>query len=251
MQRRHGSERIASQETVQRRPAGLPELLAVLDHHPAQLGRPAVLHQALRRRRTRAARSGSPSSRSVRCRTSRRSARRRAGSAPGGAGAGKRRSRAGTGTTASATTRAPSPRRGSGPGWPSARCSRSVGVVPSADRLVDAAPGSATLHPPLERLRIVVGHLVGGDVGPHLQHARRRRRACASAGRARRGRTGPRAAVPVTTGGGSFSRRRASGAATRRRAPHPRPRGWRWAGARRGRVVAAGVDGYPNVNGAG
>ena len=83
------------------------------------------------RRRTRAARWGSPSSRSGRGRTSRRSARPRARSAPGGAAAGRRRSRAGTGTTASATTRAPSPTPRKAPGVASARWRRSVGVVPS------------------------------------------------------------------------------------------------------------------------
>ena len=89
------------------------------------------------------------------------------------------------------------------PGVASARWSRSVGVVPEPDRLVDAHRVGDP-HPPLERLRVVVGHLVGGDVGPHLQHARRRRRARASAGRARRGRTGRGPRYPVTTGGGEL-----------------------------------------------
>ena len=46
----HGCERVSPENTVQRGPAGPPEVLAVLDHHPSQLGRPPVLHQALGRR---------------------------------------------------------------------------------------------------------------------------------------------------------------------------------------------------------
>ena len=152
MQRRHGSEGIAAEETVQRRPVGLPELLAVLDHHAAQLRRPPVLHQALLRPRTRAARSGPPSSRSGRGRTS-----RRAGAAPRG---NRSRWRDSTyahgavrerGTRSSATRSASSPTRGSAPGVPNARCSRSVGVVPPPMQLVDAdrdsRPGPAARAP--------------------------------------------------------------------------------------------------------
>ena len=75
------------------------------------------------------------------------------------------------GTTASAPTRAPSPRAEAARGararaaaaasaWCRARCARST------DRIGDADAA-------LERLGIVVGHLVRRDVGPHLQRAHR------------------------------------------------------------------------------
>ena len=117
-------------------------------------------------------------------------------------------------TRPSATTRAPSPRRWKLPGVPSARCSRSVGVVPTADDAGRPAPGRR----PCTRRSSASGSSLGisyvGQVGPHLQHAR----ADVARARARdqdaRARTGRAAAAPGTTGGGSFSRRRTSGAAT-------------------------------------
>ena len=96
---------------------------------------------------------------------------------------------------------------------PSARCSRSVGVVPPPS-------GRSTSHgigdpdPPLERLGVVVGHLVRRHVGPHLQHARadvpRARAREQDAQRERGGRGG----TVTTSGGLSLRRRRTSGAAT-------------------------------------
>ena len=74
------------------------------------------------------------------------------------------------------------------------------------DRIVDADPGR-------EPLRVVVGHLVGGQVGPHVQRARAPRRASGGAGRPRTGRPARRAARRARRPGGSRRRRRSTGAA--------------------------------------
>ena len=122
------------------------------------------------------------------------------------------------------------------PGRPNARCRRSVGVVPrpiaavGAHRVVDA-------DPPLERDRVVVGHLVGRDVGPHLQddHAdvALARARDEDAERERRGR-----------GRGRHDGRRELQAAahaaaprTPRRAPCTPPLGWRSTGAQRASIA--------------
>ena len=86
-------------------------------------------------------------------------------------------------------------------------------MVPRADRAGRPCTGYSTRTRALERLGVVVGHLVRRQVGPHLQRAHARRRARASAGRARPARTGVAAAAAITTGGLRRSRRRSSGAA--------------------------------------
>jgi hypothetical protein len=94
-----------------------------------------------------------------------------------------------------------------------------------AERAV-GAHGILDAHAPLERVGVVVRHLVGDHVGPHLQHARADVTRARARGRGRRVRTAPRrrcADRPAAGGGGGGGPAARPG---RRRAPWPRPRGW-------------------------
>ena len=212
VQGRHGGERDCLPADRTASPAGTPELLAVLDHHPPQLRRQPVVHQARPRRVPGRRRRDGPVADQRRGRTSRRCAPRRAGTAPGGAAAGRatvpcgNRNQSQCDHTSSFSQRR-NRRRGRAPLEPERRRLAGAEEAVDAHRVGDP-------HAPLERLGVVVGHLVGRDVGPHLKHAGRPRRARACAGGGRRARTGAAAAVAVTTGGGSLRRRRTSGAAT-------------------------------------
>ena len=66
-------------------------------------------------------------------------------------------------------------------GRASARWRRSVGQLAEAERAVDA-DRVVDAHAALERLGVVVGHLVRRDVGPHVQArpSRRLARGCAA-----------------------------------------------------------------------
>ena len=237
VQRRHGGQWIASQHTVQRRPALLPELLAVLDHHPPQLRRAAVLHQALLGRVPRRSGRDHPvaDDPDVERRVDPRRGLRELVTVL------DQHVRDGP-----VREREPHPVRPDqellpelelAPACSSARCSRSVGVVPKPI-VLSTLTGYVDPHPALELLRVVVGHLVGGEIGVHLQRAHRRiprPRARHQRGEGERGRCGsgnhdgrleaqPAAEQRRREAGGEH---RASGRADRGRAGHGRARIYR------------------------
>ena len=212
---------------VKRVPEASPEALARLGHDP-----PDGRHVAVgagppgRRGRHAASRRRSPG------RSRRPSARPSAGSARGGAAGCRRACRGARGTSSSGrpTARTRAGRRG--PRRPSARWSRMRGSVPrpmhavAPDRVVD-------LEPPQQRVRVVVGHVEVGEVGPHLERRRCPRRAAASGAAASASATGAGQESADTTGGRSLSRCRTSGVTTpTATAPH--------ASRRRARVVRSG-----------
>ncbi len=169
VQRRHGSKRISSQDTVQRGPAGPPELLAVLDHHAPQLGRAAVLHVAL---------GGGVPGRSGRDRpvADQPDVERRVdprGAAVHPLGVAQDQVQDGP-----VREREPDPVRPHEQLLPGAEAAGGAERALQAQRRRHAAADQLVdlhrvgdLHPPHEPLGIVVGHLVGRDVGEHLQQA--------------------------------------------------------------------------------
>ena len=222
----HGGQRVASEETVERLPALLPELLAVLDHHAAQREPPPSPSAAVLRRvpRRRGRERPVDDDAEVEHRVDQRAPR--AGSARGGAAACRRPSRAGRGTTPSAPTRAPCRRGAIAPGLASARCRRSVGQLAEPERAVDAhrvVDAHARARAPRDRR----GASRRSRCTPTSAARRPRRRARASAAHATHSATGAAAAAAVTTGGGIRTRGgRAAPRPPRRRRPR-RPRGGR------------------------
>jgi hypothetical protein len=167
VQGRHRGERIPAEETIERAPVGLPELLAVLVHHAPQLGGPAVVHPP--------ARGGVPGRRgrhrpvADQAEVERRVQQRRA--ARELIAVAQEQERRGAVRDEEPDPVRPDQRPLDGvdpPGRPNARCSRSVGVIPPPISL-STLTGIVDPHPPLELERVVVRHLVRGDVGPHLQ----------------------------------------------------------------------------------
>ena len=214
VQRRHGGKRISSEDIVKGAPAVSPELLAVLDHHPPHVERLAVVEATLSRPPTTAARSGSPS-------RTRRRGRTRAyiRAAAAGNRSGRAHEHVGDARVGHEEPHPVAPHEHALEAVDLARASSSALQAQrrrhaeaehpvDRDRVVDA-------HPRLEPLGVVVGHLVGGQVGPHVQRAdagvaQPRPRGTAThsaAGRERRRR-------PAPTAGGSLTRRRRTGSAT-------------------------------------
>ena len=168
----HGCQRVSPEDTVQRGPAGPPEVLAVLDHHPSQLRRPPVLHQALGRRvpgwrgRDRPVADESE--------VERRVDPRRPSGEPLGAAEQQVQHRA-------VGEREPEPVRPDEQLLPRLEAARGAERAlqaqgrrhPAAEQPV-GLHGVGDLHAPAERLGVVEGHLVPGHIGPHLEQARPR-----------------------------------------------------------------------------
>ena len=230
----HGGEGIASQHRVERPPAVLPELLAVLDHHAAHRRGRGGRRAGLSRPRTRAARSAAASRRARRGRRPRTSSRRRGRSARARARARRRSPRAGPRTTASASTRAPSRRGASRP----ARTAAAAAAASAARRgraRGRPAPGSRSARAArAPRGRRAASRTPPGRPTSAARTSRRRARACAGARRrSRRGRPPRSRARPASAGasGGARAVRRRR----RRRPPTPRL-GWPWTSAKRAGV---------------
>ena len=237
VQGRHGGERISPEDTVQRGPAGPPELLAVLDHHAPQLRRAAVLHVPLGRRVPR--RRGRDRPVADQPDVERRVDPR--GAAVDALGVAQDQVQHGA-----VREREPEPVRPDQQLLPGAeRAGRAERALEPQRRRHAAADQPVDLHrigdldPPHQRLGVVVGHLVRRHVGAHLQQARAEvTRARAREQHAQRDRGG--------RGGGQHDRRRAAGGGggragppRRRPAPSGRPRGRRSSGARGRSLVRA------------
>ena len=185
------------EKTVQCTPPGPPELLAVLDHHAAQLGCAAVVHEALRRRvpGRRGGHRPVADHADVERRVQQRGAAREALAVA--------HQQIGGGPVGDVEPHPVRPHEQpletvDAPRAPERALQAQRRRVPEPEHGVRAhRVGDA--HAALERRGVVVGHLVGGEVGPHLQAAdedvARARARHEHAERERR-----RAAVAVTAG---------------------------------------------------
>ena len=178
MQGGHGGERIASEDTRRAAPSAPSRTpRRARPSSAARRARPRS-ERARARPRTTAARWAAPSSRSARGRTPRRSAppprAKQLAPAQQHVGDGAVRDREPQPVAHTSTCSAARGLR------PRAREARAAGAGPAARR--GRAPGrrasgSRTRTRARSALGVVVGHLVGRDVGPHLQAQHRRRRA--------------------------------------------------------------------------
>ena len=216
VQRRHGSKRISSKDIVEGTPAFTPELLPVLDHHPTRTHRVVVLQDGRGAPPTTAARSGSPSRTPPRRRT-----RRTCAPPPRGKRLGPAHDHVGD---AAVRDREPHPVA------PDQHPLEAVDLAGRRERALqaqgrrdpepeDPVGGDRVVDPDAggERVGVVVGHLVCGQVGPHVQRRKRRCRASACAWSPRTGQPEPRPRRPAR-------RAAAASAGVAGPAPPPPPR---------------------------